>query len=66
MTTNDGPSAHWTNSAYWTPGEPGDIALRVALVEEPHDELEVLLKPAAARQLVIVLTRLLMERDRKP
>lgn len=66
MTANGQPSAHWTNSAYWTPGQSGDIALRVALAQEPHDEFEVLLKPATARQLIIVLTRLLMERDREP
>ena len=65
MTENGRPVAHWTNSAYWAPGHP-DIVLRVALAQEPHQEFDVLLKPAAARQLVIVLTRLLMERDQEP
>lgn len=66
MTGNRRSRAHWMNGAYWAPGKPGEIALSVALAHEPHEEIEVLLKPAAARQLIIVLTQLLMERDREP
>lgn len=65
MTGNGGPRARWTNNASWATGQPGDIVLAVALAQEPHEVIEVLLTPASAQQLVLVLTRLLMERDQE-
>jgi hypothetical protein len=66
MTGNGRSTAYWTKGAYWTGGQPDAIALGVALTHAPDHEFEVLLDAATARRLVIVLTRLLMERDQDP
>jgi hypothetical protein len=66
MTSNGRPRAHWTNAAHWTDESQPVIALPAAFAHEPRQEFEVLLDPAAARRLVMVLTRLLMELDQDP
>jgi hypothetical protein len=66
MTGTGRAAAHWTNGAHWSAEQPGAIALQVTLAQAPYHDFDVLLDPAEARRLVIVLTRLLMERDSHP
>lgn len=65
MTGTSPPAARWTGDAYWI-SEHRAIALGVTVTQEPQHEFEFLLDLAAARRLIIVLTRLLMERDQDP
>src|SRR5690348_15762594 len=63
MTEHELPTAHWMNRAWRVEGLDGVIALRGSLDRDGGIEFNLLLDTPAARRMVMVLTRLLMDQD---